>query len=77
MKLGEIRLKQFLDRTKGAVRGRLVSDAKNRIYRADYIYTENEGGLLLVKRANSYAVVSLKPALVLRLRSVLGRGNLE
>lgn len=52
MRLGEIRVKEFLARTDGKVRGTIVSDAKIRNYTADYSYTEGEDGLLQVKRTD-------------------------
>lgn len=63
MKLGEIRVKEFLDRTQGAVRGQLVSDAKFRTYGADYTYTEDESGRLNVTRRGSSASVTLRPVI--------------
>ncbi len=36
MVLGQLRIKDFLERTSGQVRGTLVSDAKQRWYAADY-----------------------------------------
>lgn len=63
MKLGEIRVKDFLDRTGGAVRGRLVSDAKIRAYSADYSYTEDDDGLLHITRAGSRSTVVMKPVI--------------
>ncbi len=61
MKLGEIRVKEFLDRTNGKVRGRLVSDAKIRAYSADYIYTQATSGLLHVTRTGSRSTVMVPP----------------
>lgn len=55
MKLGEIRIKDFLDRTGGEVRGRLVSDAKIRFYSADYTYLENADGSLQITHVGSRA----------------------
>lgn len=63
MKLGEIRVKAFLERTKGEVRGRLLSDAKIRTYAADYTYTEDARGLLHVLRKGSHLGVTL-PAVI-------------
>jgi hypothetical protein len=63
MKFGEIRVKEFLDHTSGAVRGRLVSDAKYRAYNANYTYKEDARGLLHVKRDGSAAVVVMKPVI--------------
>jgi hypothetical protein len=61
MKLGEIRVKEFLDRTRGIVRGRLISDAKIRAYQADYTYTQDKTGLLHVTRRGSRTSVTLRP----------------
>jgi hypothetical protein len=63
MKLGEIRVKDFLDRTGGAVRGRLISDAKIRAYSADYTYTEDADGLLHITRTGSRSEVVMKPVI--------------
>jgi hypothetical protein len=63
MKLGEIRLKEFLDRTGGEVRGRLVSDAKDRAYSADYTYAETADGLLQVRRVGGRSIVLMKPVI--------------
>lgn len=63
MKLGEIRVKEFLDRTGGEVRGRLVSDAKDRAYSADYTYTEDTDGLLHITRTGSRSTVVMKPVI--------------
>jgi hypothetical protein len=59
MKLGEIRIKDFLDRTNGNVRGCLISDAKVRTYTADYTYIETRNGLLQVSRIGSRSTVTL------------------
>ncbi len=61
MKLGEIRVKDFLDNTRGEVRGRVISDAKIRAYSADYTYQEDENGLLIVTRKGSRSSVSIRP----------------
>jgi hypothetical protein len=63
MKLGEIRVKEFLDRTGGEVRGRLISDAKVRTYSADYTYEEDSDGLLRVTRRGSRSAVVIKPVI--------------
>jgi hypothetical protein len=63
MKLGEIRVKDFLDRTKGEVRGQLVSDAKFRTYGADYTYREDTAGLLHITRKGSAASVAISPVI--------------
>lgn len=66
MKLGEIRVKEFLDHTKGEVRGRLISDAKIRSYAADYTYTEGTNGLLHITRTGSRsASVTIPPIIAL------------
>jgi hypothetical protein len=61
MKLGEIRVKEFLDHTNGKVRGRLVSDAKIRAYSADYTYTRAANGLLHVTRTGGHSTVTIPP----------------
>lgn len=65
MKLGELRVKEFLNRTKGEVRGRLISDAKIRTYTADYTYTEDADGLLRITRIGSRSSVTLSPVIEL------------
>ena len=65
MRLGEIRVKAFLDHTKGEVRGRLISDAKIRAYYADYTYTEAADGSLHVTRIGSRSGVTLPPVIEL------------
>jgi hypothetical protein len=42
MLLGHIRVKDFLNKTNGKVRGSLLTDAKIRTYYADYIWEEDE-----------------------------------
>src|SRR5439155_23681193 len=49
MIFGKIKIKDFLEKTKGQVRGRLLTDAKRRVYEADYTYRE-EGSFLWVSR---------------------------
>lgn len=63
MKLGEIRVKEFLDRTKGEIRGRLISDAKIRTYGADYVYSEDAEGRLHVSRKGRDTSVVLNPVI--------------
>lgn len=68
--LGELRIKDFLIKTQGTVTGRQFSEAKNRIYRADYTWVEIGKGLLHVKRSGSSeatvvpAVLPLDEALI-------------
>ena len=48
---GRIRIKQFLEKSKGAVRGTLLTGAKNRTYAADYVWSEDDQGYLTINRA--------------------------
>ena len=41
MILGKIKLKEFLQNTNGIVRGRVVTDAKDRYYAAEYVWQED------------------------------------
>ncbi len=41
MTLGHIRVRDFLEKTNGKVRGKLVTDAKDRAYYADYMWEED------------------------------------
>lgn len=50
--LGRVKIADFLERTGGAVRGRLLTDAKVRTYSADYIWSEDGHGNLTVNRAD-------------------------
>lgn len=52
MILGQIRVRDFLEKTDGKVRGRLVTDAKERYYTADYLWEtdENDDGYVWVSR---------------------------
>lgn len=52
MILGQLRIKDFLLRTVGQVRGRLVSDAKRRWYAADYQWEAHPSGDLLISRTD-------------------------
>lgn len=55
MRLGELRVKDFLDHTAGQVRGQLVSDGKVRTYSADYGYRQESDGVLVVWKVGSSA----------------------
>lgn len=62
--LGQIRVKDFLERTKGQVRGQLQTDAKERWYAEDYNWYEDSDGNILVQRANKTGdTVKLKSAI--------------
>lgn len=64
--LGSINIEKFLEKTKGAVRGRVVTDAKDRVYSADYKWTTTSDGFLLVARANDNGdQVKIKPIIEL------------
>ncbi len=64
--LGHIRVQDFLEKTKGAVRGRVVTDAKNRTYSADYAWRETQDGFLLISRKNGTGdEVKIKPIIEL------------
>lgn len=49
---GRIRIKQFLEKSKGAVRGTLLTGAKNRTYAADYVWSEDDQGYLTINPIN-------------------------
>ncbi len=48
--LGHIKVKEFLERTQGTVRGYVITDAKYRTFSADYQYREIHDGFLIVSR---------------------------
>lgn len=48
--LGYIKIKEFLERTRGSVRGYVITDAKYRTFSADYQYREIPDGFLIVSR---------------------------
>ena len=50
--LGHIKIKEFLQKTDGAVRGHVITDAKYRTFSADYQYREINDGYLIVSRKN-------------------------
>jgi len=68
--LGEIRILEYLEHTQGVVTGRQVSDAKDRVYRANYTWQVLSNSFLAVKRNGSAesviipAVISLDEALI-------------
>jgi len=49
MKLGEIRFKEFLKKTKGEVFGEIVTDAKHRWYSSKYDWSENGNDILIFR----------------------------
>jgi len=55
MQFGFLRLKDFLEKTGGSVRGRLLTDAKDRYYTADYTWQDDlaHPGYLLISRAET------------------------
>ncbi len=55
MQLGFLRLKEFFQKTDGSVRGRLITDAKDRYYSADYVWQDDltRPGYLLVSRISN------------------------
>lgn len=64
--LGYIKIKEFLEKTKGAVRGKLITDAKDRVYSADYKYRVSQDGYLLISRRNGRGdEVKIKPVVEL------------
>lgn len=66
MRLGCIRLKDFLDKTGGEVRGRIIADAKKRHYTADYEYRQDNDGCLWISRKDGGGTeVQLKPTIEL------------
>ena len=52
MILGQLRIKDFLERTSGQVRGMLVSDAKRRWYAADYQWRTDTSQKLIISRTD-------------------------
>lgn len=63
MILGEFRVKDFLERTSGEVRGRQLSDAKDRYYEATYTWRTENGGMLAISPRGRPAVVKM-PAVI-------------
>ncbi len=62
--LGYIKIKDFLEKTKGAVRGKIITDAKDRVYFEDYKWRLSPDGHLLVSRINgSGNEVKIKPVI--------------
>lgn len=60
--LGYMKIEDFLDKTKGAVRGKLITDAKDRVYFADYKYRISQDGYLLISRCDGRGdEVKIKP----------------
>jgi hypothetical protein len=50
--LGYIQVKHFLEKTDGAVKGALITDAKHRFYSADYRWEDAGAGYIVVYKAN-------------------------
>ena len=48
--LGHIKVKEFLEKTRGAVRGQIITDAKYRRFTADYHWREIKDDFLVVSR---------------------------
>lgn len=64
--LGHIKIKDFLEKTEGAVRGRIITDAKDRMYLADYDWREDADGFLIVTRRDGTGnEVKIKPEIEL------------
>ena len=64
--LGHVKIKDYLKRTKGAVRGGIVTDAKSRIYYEDYVFEENGDGLIAVSCKDGHGdTVILDPVIEL------------
>lgn len=64
MVLGQLRIKDFLQRTLGQVRGTLVSDAKRRWYTADYQWDTDISQKLIISRADGTGdVVQIPPVI--------------
>lgn len=64
MVLGQLRIKDFLQRTLGQVRGTLVSDAKRRWYAADYQWDTDVSQKLIISRADGTGdVVRIPPVI--------------
>lgn len=66
MVFGELRLKDFLQKTSGQVRGTLASDAKRRWYAADYRWETDATGALILSRADGTGdAVRMSPVIAL------------
>lgn len=63
--LGHINVWEFLIKTKGHVRGRLITDAKDRIYHADYAWEENGDYVLVYKENGNGNKVKIKKVIEL------------
>ena len=64
MVLGQLRIKDFLQRTLGQVRGTLVSDAKRRWYAADYQWDTDVSQKLIISRADRTGDVVRIPPII-------------
>ena len=64
MVLGQLRIKNFLQKTLGQVRGTLVSDAKRRWYAADYQWDTDASQRVIISRADGTGdVVQIPPVI--------------
>ena len=64
MVLGQLKIKDFLQRTLGQVRGTLVSDAKRRWYAADYQWDTDVSEKLIISRADGTGdIVRISPVI--------------
>ena len=59
-------MQDFLEKAKGATRGQVITDAKDRVYSADYTWHETQDGFLLVSRKDGTGdEVKIKPIIEL------------
>jgi hypothetical protein len=65
MKLGEIRIKDYLEKTHGEVTGTLFSDGKDRYYTATYEWQATPDGQLHISRQGSANAVTLPQVIAL------------
>ncbi|MNW41182.1 hypothetical protein D3C74_183120 [compost metagenome] len=62
--LGQLKIKDFLEKTQGLVRGSIITDAKNRWYSSDYKWSEDSTGNLTISRTDGFGdKVIMKPVI--------------
>ncbi|WP_157068505.1 hypothetical protein [Alicyclobacillus sendaiensis] len=64
MLLGSLMIADFLEKTNGVVTGRIVTDAKNRWYRAEYSWSYDEDGHLLIRRTDGTGNTLKMPSVI-------------
>jgi hypothetical protein len=50
--LGHLNIEAFLTQTKGEVTGRVITDAKDRVYQQSYVWVDAGNGFIDVRRAD-------------------------